>query len=45
MDGVACRVIIAVIGGTGAYNGARGTFTTVYSDETGRSVDTIELLP
>jgi hypothetical protein len=39
------KITIAVVGGTGAYNGARGTMTSVYSPKTGRSTDTIELLP
>jgi len=37
--------IISVVGGTGAYNGARGTMTSVNNPKTGKSTDTIQLLP
>jgi hypothetical protein len=36
--------VIAIVGGTGAYNGARGTMTSV-SHKNGGATDTLELLP
>ena len=36
--------VIAIVGGTGAYNGARGTMTSV-QHKNGDSSDTLEILP